>query len=277
MAGLFKPLYFEPLRHLYRLAVNPSYRSCCLLEERLGRTPRFTPRRVTLDRLKLEIPDAASFLSMYRELFVDEIYAFPFQGGSPAILDLGANIGLSVIYFKKRFPDARITAVEADPAIFACLRNNVEGNGFKDIRLLNKAAWHENGRLRFRPEGADGGRTTDEDSRGVIEVEAVDVRDLLRRERFDLLKMDIEGGEERVFPACEEYLSGVSYVFIEYHSAIGRRQCLDNILAILTRNGFRTALHNLQPCRSPFMGITPQGGFDMQLNLFAWKDGAPRP
>ena len=32
------------------------------------------------------------------------------------IFDLGANVGFVTIYYRRRYPDARIVAVEADPA-----------------------------------------------------------------------------------------------------------------------------------------------------------------
>lgn len=41
------------------------------------------------------------------------------------IVDLGSNIGLSILYFRLRFPRARIIGVEPNPLAFELLRRNV--------------------------------------------------------------------------------------------------------------------------------------------------------
>jgi FkbM family methyltransferase len=272
MAGLIRPLWFEPVRHWYRLLTDPDYRTCALLETRLGGMPRFTPVCVKVHGWDLRLPDAASFLSAYREIFVEKIYVFGSHGDEPRILDVGANVGLSVLFLKRLYPLARITAFEADPAIFSYLEKNVHGNGFPDVELVNKAAWHENTRLTFSSEGADGGRVASDGDGRLVEVEAVDLGEYLRGQRIDFLKMDIEGAEETVLPACRDSLAEVRYIFVEYHSRPGRKQCLDSIIGILADAGFRYAVQSVSPCRSPFLGIGGQGGFDLQLNIFGWRE-----
>lgn len=272
MTGLFAPFYYEPARHFYRLLTNKCYRTCSFLETSLGRVPRFSARKLKVGRWDLSIPDVASFLSAYREIFVEEIYRFPFAGSPPRILDLGANIGLSVLYFKSLFPEARITALEADPTIFPHLERNVRSNGYDDVELVNRAAWHEQTTLQFSSEGADGGRAALPGDRNLMEVEAIDIRDLLRRGDWDFLKMDIEGGEEFVLPACAAFLPEIRYVFVEYHAPVGRKQCLDGILNVLTEAGFRFDIHSVHPVPSPFAKDALAAGFDLQLNIFAWRD-----
>jgi FkbM family methyltransferase len=41
---------------------------------------------------------------------------------SPYIIDAGANIGLSIIYFKKKYPNSKIVAFEPDKLIFNILK-----------------------------------------------------------------------------------------------------------------------------------------------------------
>src|SRR6478672_5618518 len=47
------------------------------------------------------------------EIFIEEVYKQSLPP-NPYIIDCGANIGLSVIYLKQMFPDARIIAFEPD-------------------------------------------------------------------------------------------------------------------------------------------------------------------
>lgn len=271
-AGIFTPLIYGPARHIYRLLTCREYLAYSILSTRLRNVPRFTGHRVNVQNWQLSIPDSASFLSAYKEIFVEKIYAFKFEGDAPRILDLGANIGLSVLFFKQAYPKAQITAFEADPRIFDYLKKNVHGNGFTDVQLLNRAAWNEDSVIRFSSEGADGGRAAFSGDKNLIEVNAINIADYLRNNRFDFLKMDIEGAEEFVFPACKDFLPGIRYVFVEYHSKAGQRQCLDKIINILAEAGFRIHIHSEVYSPSPFFEIGINSGFDLQLNIFGWKE-----
>ena len=64
---------------------------------------------------------------------------------SPRILDCGANVGLASLFFKRRYPAARITAFEADPALFAILDANLRANGAADVEARHAALWTSTG------------------------------------------------------------------------------------------------------------------------------------
>lgn len=268
---LFKTFFREPLRHGYKLLTDRDYRGWCVENNRLGRVPRFRQCRSKVRGLDLVVPDAASFLSAYKEIFVSGIYRFRADNESPAILDLGANIGLSVLYFKSLYPNARITAFEADPSIYTCLKQNVHGNGFTDVSLINKAVWDSNSTLRFHSEGGDGGRVTQDDDGAGGDVEAIDIRAHLAEHSYDFLKMDIEGAEHAVFPAIKDYLPTLKFVFLEYHSTPDRPQALASMLELLSGAGFRYDIQNIMGRKHPFLPAVPMDGFDLQLNIFAWK------
>lgn len=270
---LFKTFFREPLKHGYKLATNPDYRGWCVENSRLGRMERFRRCRGTVRGWNLAVPDAASFLSAYKEIFVSEIYRFRAGNESPAILDLGANIGLSALYFKSLYPSAKITAFEADPAIYACLKQNVHGNGFTDVDLINKAVWNSNGTLSFHAEGGDGGRVAEEGGGPTVEVEAIDIREHLAGHSYDFLKMDIEGAEHAVFPAIKDYLPNFKFIFLEYHSTPEQSQALASMLELLTQAGFRFDIQNIMSRSHPFIPTGRGDAFDLQLNIFAWKAG----
>ncbi len=237
----------------------------------LRSTPRYTERHVQVYGWHLTLPDTASFLSAFQEIFERQSYAFPTDKSAPCIVDLGANIGLSVLFFKRLYPRARIIAFEADPHIFRYLEQNVHGNGYTDVLLQNKAAWNSTTTLSFRPEGADAGRVVTEAGEGVIAVAAVDIADLLRAYPVDFLKIDIEGAEEHVLPAAREFLPAIPCVFVEYHSSPDKAQTLHQLLNLLHECGFRVQIHSARTCARPFMQSTTYAGFDMQLNIFAYR------
>lgn len=266
---LFKTIFREPLKHIYFFLTHRDYRGWCIENFRLKRIERFHSCRGKVRDWRLAVPDAASFLSAYKEIFVSEIYRFDAGKEAPSILDLGANIGLSVLYFKSLYPKARVTAFEADPAIYECLKENVHANGFHDVELINKAVWDSNGTLCFQAEGGDGGRVASGDDG--VEVEAIDIREHLASNTYDFLKMDIEGAEHVVFPAIKDYLPQFKYIFLEYHSTPDRPQALASMLDFLSQAGFRFDIQNIMSRQHPFVTAEGCEAFDLQLNIFAWK------
>src|SRR5690348_5460731 len=66
------------------------------------------------------------FYHSVEEIFVDEVYKCNFNSAEPYIIDCGANIGLSVIYFKQKYPNAKIIAFEPDKFQFDNLLQNIE-------------------------------------------------------------------------------------------------------------------------------------------------------
>lgn len=78
-------------------------------------------------------------LALFEEIFIRQIYYFKSNTDTPAIIDCGSNIGLSVLFFKKLYPSAKIKAFEPDPASFALLKDNVEQNNLTDVLIYNIA------------------------------------------------------------------------------------------------------------------------------------------
>lgn len=270
--GFFRPFWHEAAKHLYRLLFDTKYRRYFWLVAKYGATPRYHQREISVHGWKLLIPDIASFFTAYREIFVEEIYAFPSQRPDPHILDCGANIGISVLYFKQKYPQARIIAYEADPGIFAVLQQNIKGNGITDVELHNKAVWSSETNVQFNVEGADGGRIGRESGGNSVFVPTVGLASLVRDRSFDFVKIDIEGAEVEVLRDGDAYLDRLQYVFVEFHSFIDRQQELGSLINGFERHGFRVHVHPPFIAKSPFLGIAGHDGMDMQLNLFFWKD-----
>ncbi|HET7425244.1 MAG TPA: hypothetical protein VFJ92_16880, partial [Gemmatimonadales bacterium] len=71
-----------------------------------------------LHGLTFQYRNAPEFELLAHEIFEGGEYEFPCDTDAPVILDCGSHIGLSVAWFKRRFPKARITAFEPDPQNF---------------------------------------------------------------------------------------------------------------------------------------------------------------
>lgn len=274
MNGILKPVFIAPIKHIYQLFTNSNYLTYNQLYSKLKNIQRYQESEVKINHYNFLIPDTASFLSAYKEIFLERIYEFSAKTDSPKILDLGANIGLSVLFFKDLYPNSEITALEADTKIFSYLKKNIDSTGYEGIKLINQAVWYENTILSFMSEGADAGQIVSEtnESNNKIDVKAIDISELLQKNQFDFIKMDIEGAEEFVVPRCKGLLDSVQHFFIEYHSKVGQKQKLNEILYFLAQEGFRIYMEN--PCEqpTPFLGLNSYLGFDFQMNIYAWKE-----
>lgn len=283
MGGIVRPLLAAPARHLARLAGDPAYRAWRNLERRLARAPRRSSRVVRALGMSLEVPDAASFLGAFQEIFVERSLTFPKWGAAPRILDLGANIGLSVLYFLREHPDAVLTALEPDPALFRVLERNVRENGGGRAVLLNQAAWTGAGTLRFQSDGADGGHVVTGGalpaeavapeagsvaSGRVIEVPAVDVAALFDAGPYDVVKIDVEGAESVLLPALGERLRRVRYLFVEYHGAATAPAPLAALIAPMEAAGLTVQVHTVRAPAHPFRGEPSAEPLEQILHLY---------
>jgi FkbM family methyltransferase len=274
MGGIVRPLLAEPARHLARLARDPAYRAWRDLERRLGGAPRRSTRVVRALGLSLEVPDAASFLGAFHEIFVERILSFREWGAPPRILDLGANIGLSVLYFLREHPEAVLTALEPDPALFPVLERNVRENGGGRATLLNQAAWSKQGTLRFQADGADGGHVVaavapdTADAVGAIEIPAADVAALFDAGPYDVVKIDVEGAESVVLPALGDRLRRVRYLFVEYHGASGAPAPLSALIAPMEAAGLTVQVHAVRVPAHPFRDDPSAEPLEQILHLY---------
>jgi FkbM family methyltransferase len=217
--------------------------------------------------------DGPGFIHSLEEIFHEEVYRFDSSSPTPFIVDAGANIGLSVVYFKRRFPDCQIIAFEPDRKIFSLLERNIRSMGYNGVDLRNSAAWIENTELMFYSEGSLAG-SSEIDFSGAgnkYSVKAERLRNTLQDRRVDFLKIDIEGAENTLIFDLENTLGKVDCVFLEYHSIPSKPQRLPEVLARLSAEGFRYSIRgNSDIMRFPFVDHRPVG-FDLQLNIFCYR------
>lgn len=242
------------------------------LRQALG-NDRFTQRRISFLGYDLTIVDGRSVVYQFKDIFVDQIYRFDAGTPAPRILDCGANVGLSCLYFKRLYPQAKIVAFEADRKIVRHLEANLAKNGAADVRVLHKACWVHDQGVHFAADGADGGHIAQAGGHPEqAAIPSVRLRDVIARmPSVSLLKMDIEGAETEVLLDCRDVLSRVEHLFFEFHSREREPQRLGELLTLLQDVGYRYCIQDIAPRPSPFINRTLYAGFDMQLNVFAYR------
>lgn len=138
-------------------------------------------------------------------------------GKTPIIVDCGANIGISAIWFATRFPEAVVVAVEPEPENYALLARNAAA--FPNIVPIRAAVSDHHGRVTLINAGeAAWGWATREEAEG--EVETVTIADLFARVPNGaplIVKIDIEGGEVDLFRSNTEWTAATPLIVFEDH------------------------------------------------------------
>lgn len=179
----------------------------------------------------------SSDLDVVEQLLVHHELGFELEEAPRTIIDLGANIGLSAVYFARRFPHARIIAVEVESANFALLQRNCAP--YPQIVALKKAIWQHGGHVRItnpdaQPWSFRVQSTTGDDPAA---IEAVSMNELMRDHglpSLDLVKMDIEGAEAEVLSAgLHPWLDHTRVLAVELHERHkpGCEAALENAVA----------------------------------------------
>jgi FkbM family methyltransferase len=182
-------------------------------------------------------------LLLLHEIFVNAAYAFDVTRTRPRIVDCGANIGMSIVFFKAYAPDCRILAIEPDPATFAVLRRTVDRNALPDVELLHAAVAGTDGTVTLYGD-ADAGSITSSIRRdwGGGTASTVPARRLsdLITEPIDFLKLDIEGAEYEVIDDLAENgrLPLVAETVVECHVLPDAPDARERLIARLRGAGF---------------------------------------
>lgn len=137
------------------------------------------------------------------------------------IVDAGANVGITALYFASRYRKARIIAIEPNPENFALLAANTAGEP-RIVPIMAALTGTPVESVIVRTSGPAWGYTTSATGPGV-RVPALTPAELMQRHaiaRVDLFKIDIEGGEREVF-ANGAFLDRVGTIIAELHGAYG--------------------------------------------------------
>lgn len=223
-------------------------------------------------------PSLDLFAGLFTEIFLNETYYLPRSKEPLCIIDCGANIGVSLLYFKSRVPNAHVTCFEPNPAARAVLEKNIAANGWQnDVTVVPVALGKEKGVVQFFVDEAvaasSGGSVanhTGKQGRSQHSY-AVDV-DVLSSHidgAVDLLKIDIEGPEFDVLEELRDSdkLGKVASIQLEYHYFPGSfTRKLSEMLALLETAGFRTFT---EPTRKPHHVVGRDTAHAYMV--FAWR------
>ena len=214
----------------------------------IARTNEFTVRLKTGERLALR---SQGDRNVAWEVFVLRLYYPPteFDIVSPAwIVDLGANVGFSTLYFAKRYPTAEILAFEPHPDHCKQFEWHVRQNGLAArVRLIAAAAGTRESRLGLS-DAAAGSSLIIPRGRPSITVSVVDWFESVKCITIDLLKMDIEGSEYELLHDPRFAELEIRTLVMECHTIPERQLYPSKCIEILQSLHYRTEVISEGEC-----------------------------
>jgi len=157
-----------------------------------------------------------------REVWMDECYRLPSRVKPETLVDLGGNIGLTSVWLARRHELKQHIVVEADATNAALLRGNLSANGV-NAAVIEAAVGPHDGEARFASNDRSNiGQVVGPEAGGnVVTIPMVSMSTVLRGlapdQAVDLLKLDIEGGEESLMRGQTDWLSRVRFIVAELH------------------------------------------------------------
>jgi FkbM family methyltransferase len=161
-------------------------------------------------------------ISVFEEIILNAEYSFEPLHSPRLIIDAGANIGLTSIFYANKFPHAKIIAIEPEQSNFQMLKKNTAL--YSNIFPIQGALWKEEATLNLsNPGTGNWGYQTQEQQEGEIvegNVFGMSVDKLMEQygyDYIDILKIDIEGSEKEVFETSISWIDKVGAIIVELH------------------------------------------------------------
>jgi FkbM family methyltransferase len=224
-----------------------------LLLRRLGRSVA-TTARVRSQSFRMTLRPTDSDLLVATQVFGAKEYALDdartdalrrlaaawrAEGVTPVIVDAGANVGCSSLFFAETYPDAEVIALEPDPATFEVLRSNAQAR--PNIRPYTLALWSDDGGVDLanggdhswstRVTGGGAGRTPSRTLDQVVQS--------VPGGRLLIAKIDIEGAEREACSVSMELLRQTPCIVIEPHDwMLPGSGCLQPLLSAVVAGNY---------------------------------------
>ena len=181
---------------------------------------------------------------VYREIFELNIYQSALPAQVRTIIDAGANIGLTSLFFARQYPSARIIAIEPAAENLRVFRRNLAD--YPNVRCLQAGLWPRAEPLRI---------TNPDDAAWAFEVHPCtaaesdftgmtvpQVMTELGSPTLDLLKIDIEGAEWPLFfDAPPDWLRQVNLLMVELHARQKGARPLQEVVDLANSYGLTLA------------------------------------
>lgn len=180
----------------------------------------------------------------------DDLAIFaPYKGKDVTFIDIGGNVGYFALRAHRELgAGARILTFEPHPRTRAKLQMNLGFNGADRVEVVPLALGEARARLKLSEKATDEGGNTLLDKPGPgVEVDVAPLHEVLEErgvETVDILKIDVEGYEDRVlapfFKTAPERLWPKEMLLETTFGAVKANTWIHDLRAVLDACGYRT-------------------------------------
>lgn len=172
--------------------------------------------------------DYATLVSCFEKGYHRPVQAL---SANPVILDLGSNVGYTIIDFKYHYPDARVYGVEMDEKNFNLCKKNLAG--LSDVEVIHAAVWYEDAQVEYDADAAADaftiGQTSESNKKNTVPAFCLPtLLALWGLDHVDYIKLDIEGAEKQLFELGDSgWLERIGQISIELHDTYSPEKMAD--------------------------------------------------
>lgn len=162
---------------------------------------------------------------IYKEIYFEGVYLDVLnQQTDMVIVDVGANIGITVDHFRKYAK--KVYAVEPSPEHFKALKKNKEFNNWDNVEIFEMALSDKDGEasINFNPANRTCNSITNNYGHGGTKVKTMAMDTFFKEnniEKVDFMKFDPEGAEELILysEGFKKVADKIKTIECEFHHA----------------------------------------------------------
>ena len=154
-------------------------------------------------KVSLFLESTLTDIILLTEIFFLEVYYIENINNPTLIVDAGANKGLSAVYFNTLWPKCPIHCFEPNKELLHVLKKNLQSNGVNS-KVHNKALSDKDGYEYFDISDNHQYSRLSREKTGV-KVKTVNLESFYNDQKIDILKMDVEGAEEKIIRSLKKH------------------------------------------------------------------------
>lgn len=157
----------------------------------------------------------------FEEIFLSSLYDITLPIVPKTIVDAGANVGLASLFFRMKYPNANIIAIEIEEQNITAIKKNTAN--FTNFEIKHNALFNKKAYFKIiDPYNATNSfqivETTNPEEANSTSVTLDEILTTNNWETIDVLKIDIEGAEKDLFEKnYENWLPKTKIIMVETH------------------------------------------------------------
>jgi FkbM family methyltransferase len=199
-------------------------------------------------------PRPATDYGVAYEIFFNAIYEWPADEPRPdrylaRIVDIGSNVGYTIVEWARRFPNAAIEAFEPHPEHVSQIKQHIGLNAIRSRVTLHEAAAGTRTQDAFLGDAGSSSFVAAQRPLNGFPIRVLDFFDTISRNpgAIDLLKLDAEGAEYALMADPRFDTLDVRAIVMEWHARPDRADGGEWCTRRLSSLGYRTRIVSRDP------------------------------